>query len=339
MSRPPSQISRQAWPGLSGVLGLAACVLCTSSVARAVPPAANAPEAPVTAPTERSHTTPSEPAVSDPVSDCVDAHARGQEARLDQRWLDAQAAFTQCGNSACPELVRVDCSTWQAELDAQLPRVIFELSGTSPERVNASVDGKAFDLHPGEVYRFDPGVHEFLFEAVGHPIRKLEVRLGAGAPTRELQVDLAPSPASPARAPAPPSRSEPAPPKRQTARAVHTDQPTLEVAGIPLLTWIFGGVAVAGAGVGTYFGARSLQHESSLQRSCAPLCGRQQVDSLRQEVLAADLGFGVGLVGAAAGTVFYLLEHRAPSASVGETSSLHIGVDPRGISVALDRRF
>ena len=93
------------------------------------------------------------------------------------------------------------------------------------------------------------------------------------------------------------------------------------VAAIAML--VVGGV---GVGVGTVFGVIAMGAKSTLDGECGPTkkaCTKQSdIDALNTDALVSDVGFGVGVVGLAIGTVM-LVTHKG-----SETASTRPGVVP-----------
>ena len=107
---------------------------------------------------------------------------------------------------------------------------------------------------------------------------------------------------------------------------------------IPVVTWILGGVAVAGVASFTTFAILGKAKEG-----CAPFCSRSNVDTLRRDYLIADVSLGVGLVAGAAAVYFALtakpqVDVSAPPPKAGKIV-FEPGVTPHGADFSLRTSF
>jgi hypothetical protein len=100
-----------------------------------------------------------------------------------------------------------------------------------------------------------------------------------------------------------------------------------------IVSFVAGGVGVA---VGSIFGVLALSTRSTLNNECGPTkqtCSNpSDVSALATNAWVSNVGFGVGIVGAALGTVFLLTHHG--SQTVGSPSpriTPWIGVGSAGL--------
>jgi len=100
------------------------------------------------------------------------------------------------------------------------------------------------------------------------------------------------------------------------------------------MIWLLGGVGVAGLGVFAGFGAKSLGDESALRTTCAPRCAAGDVDAIRHEHTAADVGLGVGVASLAVATLLFFTRPTTtpprPSSTAGVALSFSAGVSTLG---------
>lgn len=270
------------------------------------------------------------PAETDAVASCLADHALGQEARMKSHLVDAAAMFTRCSDARCPEMVRADCAPWLAEVQAQVPRVSFEFAaGVRARDVHAFVDERPIDVLGIEPTAMDPGAHDFRFELEGHLAAIEHVVLLAGDPVRRIRIAFTKQPTpQPATAVVVTSRPAPRSPARHDT--------------ISPWTWVFGGVGALGFGVAAYFGISSLDEKARLRRQCAPLCNELDVETLQQRKLVADIGLGVGVLGAGVATAVYLLgdaPEPARDVAVSRAPNWQLYVAPSSVSLALEDRF
>jgi hypothetical protein len=215
---------------------------------------------------------------------CFDQHELGQEFRQAGQLLSSRQAFLRCQAPSCPTAVRQDCSSWAADVDKQLPRVAFAVTLDGEPRGDAqiSIDGRPQKDADGTPIQLDPGAHRY------------RVLLGeAHASEGDLQLALDEPP-------------------RRVDVAFHT-APAAE-RSVPTLSWVLGGVGVAGVVgfVGLGLSSRALEQE--LERSCSPVCTDSQIDRVQQRAVLANVSLGVGLGSLAAAAVVYFLSAPTPAA-------------------------
>ena len=138
--------------------------------------------------------------------ECVDAHAKGQDARDGGKLSQAGKLFLLCADAACPELVRNDCARFADEVERLQPTVTFAArDGAQRDLVDTQVyvDGAlvAPRLGDGKAYDIDPGPHAVRFVHAGQETI-VEVVVSQGEKGRALVGTFASAPA-PSPAPAP----------------------------------------------------------------------------------------------------------------------------------------
>lgn len=226
-------------------------------------------------------------------SSCFDQHERGQELRQAGKLLESRAAFGRCASAHCPAAVQHDCQAWSTELDTELPSVMFRVSVSGQPRADARVeiDGHWRQEAPARPVKLDPGLHELHVSAPSaSPLyRQLELRAGA---REHLALNLS----------ALPRRSRP----------------------VPTLSWLLGGVGLAGTAGFVAFGLSSRALEEELEQQCSPVCSEESIDRVRQRSIIANVSLGVGVSSLAAAGALYLLG----SSDKPEEAGLKVGVAP-----------
>ena len=79
----------------------------------------------------------------DKKAQCMDAYEEGQRARKHSALLQAKQRFLFCSSAACPEAMHADCQGWLKEVDAAIPKSVFEVTdenGTPLGDVMVSID-------------------------------------------------------------------------------------------------------------------------------------------------------------------------------------------------------
>lgn len=259
--------------------GVAWCTLC--AVARAEEPTAETPSR----------------------AQCLGFHEQAQDARLAGQLLSARRLLRECSAATCPPLVSRDCVDWLAELEQQVPSVIFRAAKDGEDVVTLKIsegDKLLADSITGTPLELDPGPHHFVAELQGFAPQDATYVLQAGDKGRVVRFDFnSPKPAAAPEAASPPPAAPPA--------------PTLQPGPIPTLTYALGGATLAAAMSGSVFGALALGKHKSVEQRCAPLCLDSDVRGVKQLALASDISFALALVGAGATLYTYATRPEVPA--------------------------
>jgi hypothetical protein len=230
---------------------------------------------------------------------CVEEHARGRELEQKGELLSARDAWKACSNDACPAIVREDCTKLADQTHARIPTLRFRAvlpDGSDAAKVSFEVDGDGKMRELGsEPIALDPGRHEFRFRAAGMVDATQQLNLVTGENDRVVVIRFRSS-----RRRAPVTKPRAITPERE------------KPAAIPALGWVFGGVAVASLGVGTYFGLRGRGKESDLD-DCAPGCTKSGYDDMHRDYVVADVSFVIA--GVATGAALFFVLNRPSSGS------------------------
>ena len=225
---------------------------------------------------------------------CFDHHELGQELRQAGKLVDSRAAFLECA-SDCPSAVQRDCERWSHEVAAELPQleVLVRFQGKARSDASVEIDGEPHADALGAAVVLDPGLHRYRVRLAAARSVEGELVLRAGEPPHRLTLEL---------------------------------EPLQEARRVPTLSWVLGGVGVAGAAGFFGFGlaSRSLEHE--LERTCAPLCTNEQIDRVRQRSLIANVSLGVGVASLASAAALYFLSE--PDSEPREQPALQLGLMP-----------
>jgi len=249
--------------------------------------------------------------------ECLGLHEKGQQQRKTSALLEARKTLRACTDEACPSLVREDCLELLSAVERAMPSVSFEVVVNGQDVTNAKISDSGKVLAQslnGVPHELDPGVHKFKAEVSGTPpIESTEV-IREGEKNRVIRLEYAPPPAPVMPAMAPEAKGR---------------RP------VPATAWVFGGLAIAAAGVGAAFGVEALVVRDRL--ACKPLCTDADLTHVRQLSQIADGSFGGALLFAAVGSYFFFTRPvvtdkeqpaLAPAAFVGPTSG---GLALRGV--------
>lgn len=248
---------------------------------------------------------------------CVSANESGQDLLRARKLRAARARFGECSAESCPGAVRKDCGEHLAEIDRAMPSMVFELRdarGDDVPSVRVAIDGEP-QTEPitGTALDVDPGEHEFAFEAAGGLEGKKTFVVHEGDKGRHERVVLV--------APAPPGATRP------TASAEGSPS---EGHGRRTVALAAGGVGVAGLAVGTVFGVLALSKRAFLDgpsecgsnKDLCPPSAAGDIATLNTLRVGADVGFGVGVVGAVLSGILFL------TSPAGESKPATVSVLP-----------
>lgn len=257
-----------------------------------------------------------------------DAHGLAQQHRLH----DERARLLECAAPSCPADIRKDCLRRVDEVNASIPSIVFEVrddKGNDISAVKITMDDAPFlERLDGVAIGIDPGEHKFTFEIPGQPAieRRILVR-EAQKDRRETIVFGPPQPATPEPASAPMPVTAPHPPPSET----HEAAPLLNTQR--MIALVFGGIGVAGVGVGTVFGLLSKsKHDDADQHCDGERCRDQAGVDLKAEARSkgnlSTAFFIIGGAGLASGVTLWLT---APNQ--GERVGTQFGIVPGGVTV------
>jgi hypothetical protein len=245
-------------------------------------------------------------------SACLEAHADAQRARMRGELLHAREQLIACAQAGCPALVANDCTSWLSEVEASLPSVVFavvdgagndvvDVTISSGERVlSTRADGKALLL--------DPGPYELRFEALGYAPQTISITARQAEKNRSVSVRLAALDGAP------------------------TGAMSDDAGGIPTLSYVLGGVALASLGTGLALGLYGQGELEHAEDHCAPGCTASQVAAGKRAYVIADVAFGVSIASALAAVVVYFVsqpDEQEPTAPVIDVSAMRDGAAVR----------
>ncbi len=228
----------------------------------------------------------------DVASVCVADAEVGQRLRDEARFIESRARFIRCSAEACPGVVRRECVQWLADVDQRMPSIVIATrDGSSKDVIGAAIvlDGKPLGASVvGREIPVDPGPHRLDATLAGHRRGVESVVVREREQGRRVVLVL--------------------PSDRPAVRAVPPRR------SVPVLSWVLGGVAIAGgAGFGIFW-SRSLDEVSDLRASCAPYCTQDQIDDARFPANIARISAAIGITAAAFAVAVYFLTPPSPRA-------------------------
>ncbi|MGC4088081.1 MAG: hypothetical protein QM756_09320 [Polyangiaceae bacterium] len=201
-----------------------------------------------------------------------------------------------------------------AALESRVPRLLLRMNGPVPrDLVVHGPNGPLGAAALGSSIPVDPGSYAIRVTAAGYREWTAEVVIREGeSSTLEIPTLVALAPSAPAAA-----APVVVPPSSAPAGAVRRSSERALLFGV-------GGVSLAALGIGSYFGLSSLSAYARAEDACPSHRGcssraLSERDSAETKAWIANVSFGVGLLGVAAGTWLLLRPHEANSVSVAAT--------------------
>lgn len=237
---------------------------------------------------------------------CAEAFETAQLLKSVGKLDEAVAQAAICRASSCPKTTAVPCAAWQTEWSALLGEVTIEVrdeNGAPTQAATLIVDAKPALTTVPTSMRLPPGPHAFRFSRPGQPDQTTSVVL-AERQRETVRVSF-PKAADPAKPPI--GTSEPARKEREPGPG-----------RIPTVSWVLGGVGVAGIGAFAGFALAGRANQSDLEKTCSPRCSPDQAAPAKTKYLVADVGLGVGIVALAVAGYFAV---RSPDTSARAATS------------------
>jgi hypothetical protein len=219
-----------------------------------------------------------------------------------------------CARADCPEALARDCTGWLDELKRSTPTVVFDVrddAGAFQRNVRIFLDDELVtEQLDGRAVEVDPGAHVLRAAREGFPALEERIVVPQGEKNVKIALQL----------------------ERATVKQVSRP--------VPMATWIFGGVGVAGLALGTIFTVVGLSKKSDLD-ACKPNCPSDDVDGMMRNLAIGDVGLAAGVVSGAAALTFYLTRPEveeevvaAPGAS--DEVAVRLSVAPNGAALRVD---
>ncbi|MEZ4223352.1 MAG: hypothetical protein R3B13_20570 [Polyangiaceae bacterium] len=250
-------------------------------------------------------------------------HAKqGRTATAWGEFNDVLAAATREGDDARAKEARRQIEALQPRL-ARIRLVVSEHVAGLEIRLDDTTLGPA---SLGLAIPVDPGTHRITAKAPGRVAWTQSAKATAGTQTDTLIPRLQRLPSS-------------GPSKGQTATTRPRDTRTDAETSSPASAYLFGGIGILGAGVGTYFGLQAMAKKRESEDECSARgCTQTGADLLGEADSAAwisNAGFGVGIVGLGVATYLFLSDSDTDRSKQG---ALQIGGTAKHGSWTLDAR-
>lgn len=242
--------------------------------------------------------------------ECISAHADGQVLRKAGKFQAARQKFASCASDACPALVKKDCASFAAELEAAQPSLIVTAkSAAGSELAIATITVDDAPQSGPERLLLDGGEH------------RVSVTLSDGR-QQSATVTLR---------------------EAERTNLILTFKDAASDAGrtslVPAASYVLGAVGVAALGSFAYFGLRGRAKENSFDEcSKTHSCPVPDVREMRHLYLAADLSLGASLISLGLGT-YFLVDHLRDHAEPRQALRLHVVATPGGYLLSAAGHF
>lgn len=269
-------------------------------------------------------------ALANPSQDeCMAAFEKAQVDRSEGRYMSAIENARLCSQPQCSSVISTECSRMHETFLGEVPTVIpsaKDVNGRDLLDVRVIIDGNvATEKLNGVPLRLDPGVHQFRFEAEGLPPKEMTHRAIVGDRNRLVEVMLGEKPV------------EEQPAAATTLALPEPVAPAPEKKGIPVASYVLGGVGVLALGGFTYLRLSGINDYNGLDRSCSPRCDPDEVDSIRQKFTFSYVALGVGAAALTTSAIVFVVSRN----KTDETPVAEVGMAPvpAGAAARFTARF
>jgi hypothetical protein len=256
---------------------------------------------------------------------CKAAYKSAQEREQAGKLREAKELLSTCANVTCGGVLKKECASRSAHLDAEIPSIVPVVTDDARLDVQIRMDGELLMSHlDGRAVPIDPGTHEFTFSTERGVVATQTATVDRGQHARPIAVALHAStgrasttkvkPSSTVSTDSPPPRVRVTGPAAEESSAQETAPAMVQgssKSGPPALAYVLGGVGGLGVAGGILMNAWGRKDNRDLLASCAPNCSQSSVDHVRRVYFAADLSIGVGVAALGVATVLFFTSNRA----------------------------
>jgi hypothetical protein len=256
---------------------------------------------------------------------CGEAYERAQTEKVAGHYVTASAAALRCSQIDCSTAIVRECLRFYESLEEDTPTLVFSAhrgEGGDLDDVKVEIDGKpAIDKITGRTVAVDPGPHDFVFIHAARGRMQVSETARVGDHARVIEVTF-PDPNAKAALPAA-APGAPAPPP-PSAR------------GVPVMTYVLGGVGVVALGSFILFRLEGVNDYNHQNATCSPRCNPTNVDPIRTKFLLSYVSLGLSAASfAGAGLVYFL----APGKNGGQEVQASISAQGDGALLGLKTSF
>lgn len=248
---------------------------------------------------------------------CADAYDASQRLSQAGKLKSALEQLIVCAQTTCPRFLSQECTATFERVKLNLPTVTLvatDAQGSPLVDVIVTVDGQRVTEHiEGLATPVDPGLHEFVFEHAGDPPVTVKVLISEGEKNKPVVAAFGRQPA-----PTESTATAPSPPVDSTRPAQKTSS------GVPIATYVLGGVGVAALGVGVAFRLIGAADYDALEKDCKTTCAPSQVDPVKTKYTISTVSLGVGAAALVTAGVFFLVDRASHKAELASRHRLQV---------------
>jgi len=240
--------------------------------------------------------------------ECAAAYEKSQELRASDKLHEARDALVVCAQDACPSFVQADCTQWLAEVQRDMPTIVFaakDQNRVDTAAVVVTLDGAMLLSElDGKAVAIDPGQHTVRFEHPGADPIEQQIVVREGEKDRVVEVSFAPVGADLGRKEDPYGMSTSTASRDAGTKANRPFDRTR----LRPYAYVAGGVGAAGLISFAVFGLVGKSQQSDLEHAgCRPDCSQSKVDAIHTKYTLADISLGIGVAGVGGGVALYFL--------------------------------
>lgn len=252
---------------------------------------------------------------------CVAAHVQGQELKLASDYAAARARFAICSAARCPAVIRDDCASLLAGLDAALPTVVFAVRTTDGRPLRDArvfVDGQLVsESTDGRAVALTAGSHQLRVEAEGRVPALQQLEIAEDDRERTVNVSLASAAVAASRA--------------------RLDAQSAGGRGRSLLpVYLLAGSSAAALATGAILGGVGLHKKNDCD---ATPCSDDTRRTGKRLYVAADVAFGAGAALGVAAVSLYFARHFRRGGGEHALLPIDAQVDARGAALRYRASF
>jgi hypothetical protein len=241
--------------------------------------------------------TPNVTTTTDPLQECVDAHAISRRAVENGTLISARQVLKKCVIPGCPIAIRAECSEWQHQAEIEVPTLILSASTYKRdlEQVRVIVDGQLLtDRLNGEPIETLPGPHAFVFELDDGRRQEVRIVVKLSEKNRVIQASF-------------PELSLTLSPLSVTNSTKLKESVTRPIPNEPSnhRALFFGILSAASAIVAGSFLYVGIDRRDATSEQCAPICSDSQVNRVRRWFILADIAGATAIATGGFGLYFY----------------------------------
>jgi len=246
----------------------------------------------------------------DAAAQCSASYESAQRERGQGKFLEATQAAQACSQIECNPLIVQECIKLLEQFHAETPTMVFSARNGRGEEIAAvrlEIDGKLVAEHiDGMAIAVNPGLHTFRFTTDGVDPVEIKHTARVGDKNRLIEVQL--------------GKPEPKTPEGAAAASTAPAAPPQAKKGIPVASYLLGGLGIVGLGAFTYLRLSASSDYNDLSESCSPRCNPDDVDEIHTKYQLSYVGLGVGIAGLGAAALVFAVSRSSEGTPTSEVA-------------------